>query len=81
MRENAENYDLDIKLDCSGLLVCMCLHMHVHACVHAHNTVSLLYACFSLLLVQASPLSLSEGLRKSVRGGCQIRIRAALLIR
>lgn len=83
VRENSANFDPRHTV---GLLwafcmhTCMCLCMHAHACVGAHSIV--IYSMLvSLLLVQAFALSLYEGLRESVRGGCQIRIRAALLIR
>ena len=61
----------------------VCMHACVHVCLYfdTHSTVFSTLSLFLCLALQASPLSLSEGLRKSVRGSCQIRIRAALLIR
>lgn len=78
VRENAENYELDSQLDFSGLFACMhacmCLHMHVHACVHAHSTVFCFMLVSPLLLVQASPLSLSEGLRKALEEAVKLEL-------
>lgn len=49
--------------------------------MYAYPYYFLFHPSFCLLLVEASPLSLAKGLRKRVRGGCQIRIRVGLLIR
>lgn len=49
--------------------------------MYAYPYYFLFHPSFCLWLVEASPLSLAKGLRKRVRGGCQIRIRVGLLIR
>lgn len=61
-------------------------HANKHTCatskyMYAYPYYFLFHPSFCLLLVEASPVSLAKGLRKRVRGGCQIRIRVGLLIR